>query len=214
MNILDWIYPPKCVFCHRLMETSKTLICEDCRRDVPRTARSGLQKVPFVPICVAPYYYEKDVKESLHRFKFFGCTGYAKVYAPAVAEVIRAEIAAFDVLTWVPISRKRMRKRGYDQAQLLAKEVGKLIGVRPLRTLKKIRHTPPQSQTGGAEKRKANIAGAYAAVHPERFAGKRVLILDDILTTGATVSECARILGRAGAERVYCATVARSRSGG
>ena len=153
------------------------------------------------------------MKESLHRFKFSSCTGYARVYAPFVADLIRQEIGEdFDVLSWVPISRARLRSRGYDQSALLAKAVGRELGIRPVRTLKKIRNTPPQSLTGSAEKRRSNIAGAYAAFHPERWSGKRVLLLDDIITTGATVSECARTLGLAGADAVLCATVARSRS--
>ena len=214
MNLLDLLYPPRCAFCHDFLEDGKTLVCARCRSRLPYTEDCGRQKVAFVSLCVAPYYYEKDVRESLHRFKFASCTGYARAYAPEVAAVIQAQIEAFDVLTWVPISRERVRQRGYDQAALLAKAVGKRLGVRPVRTLKKIRNTAPQSQTGNAEKRKTNISGAYAPIHPERFSGKRVLILDDIITTGATISECARTLGAAGADKVFCASVARSRLDG
>lgn len=210
--MLDLIYPPRCVFCHDFVANGKILVCDSCRDSLPRTVDCGRRKAPFVSSAIAPFYYEKDVRESLHRYKFSGCTGYAKGYAPYVAELIRQEYAdQFDVLSWVPISRKRLKARGYDQSLLLAKAVGKLLGVRPIRTLKKIRDTAPQSLTGSAEKRKSNIAGAYTACSPERFAGKRVLLLDDIITTGSTISECARTLGVAGSDRVICAAIACSR---
>lgn len=213
MILLDLLYPPRCTFCHDFVANGRILVCDACKASLPFTTDHGRQKAAFVSCAVAPFYYEKDVRESLRRFKFSGCTGYAKAYAPYVADVIRQEFGSdFDLITWVPISRKRMRERGYDQAELLTKAVGKLLGLRAIRTLKKTRNTAPQSLTGSAEKRKSNIAGAYAAVHPERFQGKRVLILDDIFTTGSTISECARTLGKAGADRILCATVARRRS--
>ena len=212
MRLLDLIYPPRCAFCHAFVPNGSVLVCEDCRRDLPFTTDNGRQKIPFVSACVAPFYYEKDVKESLHRFKFGGCTGYAKAYAPYVADCIRDAFGTeFDVLSYVPISRKRMHRRGYDQSALLAKAVGKELSIQPIRVLKKIRNNPPQSRTGAADKRRSNVSGVYAAYHPEKFAGKRVLLLDDIVTTGATLSECARTLGLAGAEKVLCACVARSR---
>ena len=195
------------------MKNGKILICDKCKENLPRTLNAGRQKTAFVSACIAPFYYEKNVRESLHRFKFSYCTGYARAYAPYLADLIREEFGdSFDVLTWVPISRKRLKKRGYDQAKLLAQKVGKLLGVRPVRTLRKVRNTAPQSLTGSAEKRRANIAGAYRVWKPERFAGKQILIIDDIFTTGSTVSECARTLGKAGADQILCATVARSRS--
>lgn len=213
MFLMDLIYPPRCTFCHDFVKNGKILVCDKCKDNLPRTLNAGRQKTTFVTACIAPFYYEKDVKESLHRFKFRSCTGYARAYAPYLAELIRSEFGdGYDVLTWVPISRKRYKKRGYDQAQLLAKEVGKLLGVRPIRTLRKIRNTPPQSRAGDAEKRRKNISGAYAVWKPERFAGKRILIFDDIFTTGSTISECARTLGKAGADQILCATVARTRS--
>lgn len=213
MFILDLLYPPRCTFCHDFVKNGKILICDKCKDNLPRTLNAGRQKTTFVSACIAPFYYEKDVKESLHRFKFFYCTGYARAYAPYLADLIREEFGdSFDILTWVPISRKRLKKRGYDQSKLLAQEVGKLLGIRPVRTLRKIRNTPPQPWMKSAEQRRENIKNAYALWKPERIAGKRLLIIDDIFTTGSTVSECARMLGKAGAEDVQCAAVARSRS--
>ena len=114
----------------------------------------------------------------------------------------------FDVLTWVPVSRVRKFTRGYDQVELLAEAVGKELGLEPVRTLRKLQNNPPQSGISGIEKRRANVLGIYRIENPEQVAGKRVLLLDDILTTGATAGECARVLLTAGAREVHCGCIA------
>ncbi len=210
--LLDLIYPPRCAFCRRFVDNGEIFICDDCLRSLPYTSGGGRQKADFVTACVSPLYYEGDVRESLLRYKFHGATGYAKAYAPLVADCIRGELAGeYDIISWVPISRKRLRGRGYDQARLLAEAVAKQLHTTARPTLKKVVHTQPQSGTGSAEKRRANIAGAYQVLDPAAIADKRVLLLDDIVTTGSTLSECARTLGLAGAEQVVCASVARAR---
>lgn len=115
------------------------------------------------------------------------------------------------MLSWVPVSKKRLRERGYDQAELLCRAVADELGVTPVPLLVKHRHTRAQSASGSAEKRKANIAGAYMLVPEADIQDHRILLIDDIITTGSTVSECARTLGYGGADRVVCATVARQR---
>ena len=77
-----------------------------------------------------------------------------------------------------------------------------------MKTLKKVRHNRPQSSIAGQAERRANVLGAYEALSPQQIAGKRILLLDDVITTGATVSECARVLLTAGAKHVYCAAIA------
>ena len=114
----------------------------------------------------------------------------------------------FDVLTWVTTGYRRRRKRGYDQAKLIAVAVAGELGVKAVRTLKKIRHTPPQSSFSTVAQRRANVLGAYKVIRPEWVRGKRVLVIDDIITTGATASECARVLLTAGAKEVKFAAVA------
>lgn len=210
--LLDLLYPPRCAFCHRFVESSTVTVCEECRKNLPYTANGGRQKADFVAACVSPLYYEDDVRESLLRYKFHGATGYAQAYAPLVSGCIREHLdQEYDLITWVPLSRKRLRQRGYDQAQLLAEAVAAELDAAATGTLKKIRNTAAQSQTGSAEKRRANISGAYRVPDPQLVADKRILLIDDIVTTGSTLSECARALGLAGAERVLCATVARHR---
>ena len=210
-GLLRLLYPPKCVFCHRLLEDGEPPVCSRCEKALPRTENAGRQRFPYVSVCVAPLYYEDRVRDSLRRFKFANRREYAWSYGPMVAACIREAELAFDCLSWVPLSRKRLRKRGYDQCFLLAQAVGRALDCAPEPLLRKVRHTPPQSQTGAAEKRRANVLDAYEVCSPEVVTGRRVLLLDDIVTTGSTLSECARILRTAGAKDVICAAVARRR---
>ena len=114
----------------------------------------------------------------------------------------------FDILTWAPIAPLRRLKRGYDQCQLLADAVAEELGTEATRTLRKVRNTPPQSSIRNAAARRANVSGAYKSVGDLPLKGKKILLLDDIITTGATVSECARVLLTAGAKEVYLGAVA------
>ena len=209
--LLDLLYPPRCAFCHAFLETSGDGLCAHCRTGLPFAQNGGRQRFSFVRACVSPLTYEGDVRASLLRYKFGGATGYAKVYGRLVANTVREELAGeYDLVTWVPLSRRRLRERGYDQARLLARATAKELDLPLTPTLVKQRNTQSQSGTGDAAKRRANIAGAYRMTTGADVTGKRILLMDDIVTTGATLSECARVLGKAGAEQVVCATVARS----
>ena len=215
MKVVDWlldlIYPPRCAFCRRLLDRREKGVCRFCRPKLPYVPADGqIQHFRNVDKCLSPLYYHGNVKDSLHRYKFGGATAYADIYSEFIVKCIDENQISCDSITWVPLSRRRLRKRGYDQAELLAELIAKHLGQRPVRLLKKLRDTPPQSQTGSPEKRRANIAGAYACLRPALVRGKRILLVDDIVTTGATLSEEARVLKKAGAKEVICATLARS----
>lgn len=215
MKVVDWlldmIYPPRCAFCRRLLSGREKGVCRFCRPKLPYVPADGqVQHFRNVDKCLSPLYYHGSVKDSLHRYKFGGATAYADIYSEFIVKCIDENQISCDSITWVPLSRRRLRRRGYDQAELLAKLIAKHLGQSPVRLLKKQRDTPPQSKTGSVEKRRANIAGAYACLRPELVQGKQVLLVDDIVTTGATLSEAARVLKRAGAKEVICATLARS----
>ena len=215
MKVVDWlldlIYPPRCAFCRRLLSGREKGVCRFCRPKLPYVPADGqVQHIRNVDKCLSPVYYHGSVKDSLHRYKFGGATAYADIYSEFIVKCIDENQISCDSITWVPLSRRRLRRRGYDQAALLAKLIAKHLGQSPVRLLKKQRDTPPQSKTGSVEKRRANIAGAYACLRPELVQGKQVLLVDDIVTTGATLSEAARVLKKAGAKEVICATLARS----
>ena len=146
------------------------------------------------------------------RFKFRRARHYAPAYGRLLAmKLLREHPEGFDVLTWVPISPLRKLTRGYDQVELLAEAVGAELGMKPLRILKKVRHNPPQSGISGQAERRANVLGVYRLVNADAVVGKRVLLFDDIITTGATAGECARVLLTAGAKEVHCGTIAAVR---
>ena len=209
--LLDLLYPPRCAFCRRLLTGQERGVCHFCRPKLPFVpADAQVQHFKNVDQCLSPLYYYGSVRDSLHRYKFEGLTVYADIYSEFIVKCIDENQISCDSITWVPLSRRRLRRRGYDQAELLAKLIAKHLGQSPVRLLKKQRDTPPQSKTGSVEKRRANIAGAYACLRPELVQGKQVLLVDDIVTTGATLSEAARVLKKAGAKEVICATLARS----
>lgn len=205
------LFPPKCVLCRKLLDQNETDLCRTCRVETPQAA-AGRVKFPYLAEWTAVWYYEGTVRQSLLRFKFHGARSYAGAYGRVLAMKLMENFPqGFDLLTWIPVSRRRRLKRGYDQVALLAAAVAEELGMEPVSTLKKTRNTPPQSGIHGAAERRANVLGAYAVLDPARVAGKRIVLLDDVITTGATAGECARMLLTAGAKEVICAAVATAR---
>ena len=209
---LDLLFPPKCVFCGRLLRRGESGMCPGCQRELPwLTEGAAEQKGEFFSLCVSPLRYQDKVRDSIHRYKFSGRQGYARIYGALVAQCISDHLAGrYDLITWVPLSRARRRERGYDQAFLLANAAALALGDVAVETLRKERHTRAQSSLEDESARRANVLGAYEIVDPELIEGKRVLLVDDVITTGATISECARILRTFGAADVVCATLARA----
>lgn len=204
----QWLYPPKCVLCGRLLEKDETDLCRHCRVHAPECPVLRA-KYPYLNSWVALWYYEDTVRRSLLRYKFYGKRRNADAYGRLLGmKLLREGKTDFDILTYIPISAKRRRKRGFDQVELLAEKLGGELGIMPVSTLRKVRDNRQQSKIAGDAQRRANVLGAYEAVEPQRFAGKKVLLLDDIITTGATAGECARILLTAGAKEVRLAVVA------
>lgn len=208
--ILSLIYPPKCVFCGTVIDKSD--ICEECKKTLPFTKGDSIyQKFPFVDKCISPLYYKDYVRRAVLRFKFAGCSCYSRRLGGIMSECAENNLdcGSIDMISCIPLSRKRMHDRGYNQAELLAKEISKKVGVEYLPTLKKIRHNTAQSTIKDSKQRAANVIGAYRVVDAEKVKGKYILLVDDVVTTGSTVSECARILKKTGAKAVYCVTLAR-----
>ena len=209
--ILELLFPRKCVLCGKLLERNETDLCRSCRVDSPECLRDR-RSFSFLDSWVAVWYYEGYIRESLLRYKFRRARHYAASYGRLLAMRILAQYPeGFDVLTWVPISPGRRFRRGYDQVRLLAEAVGRELDMKPVRTLKKVRNNPAQSGISGVAQRKANVLGVYRAVCPDAVKGKRILLLDDIITTGATAGECARVLLTAGAKEVHCGLIAAAR---
>ena len=202
------LFPPKCVLCGRILDSNELDLCRACRENAPECTTKGI-KLPFVDSWMALWHYEDQVRRSILRYKFYRKRHYALSYGRLLAmKLLREREDVYDIVTWVPISRWRKLRRGYDQVELLAQAVCAELGALPVPCLKKIRHNRAQSRIVGQAHRRANVMGVYDVVEKERFRGKRILLLDDIITTGATVRECALVLLTAGAEEVHCAAIA------
>lgn len=211
-KLLDLLFPPKCVFCGKVLDDPGEGVCAGCMKELP-WSDTRPRKTDFVSRITAPLYYEGPVRDSLLRYKFHAASARGAVYGRLVGrELQRRDALDFDVLTWAPLNKYRRRRRGYDQAQLIAESAASVLGVRAVPVLEKIRNAPPQSGLRTEERRRANVSGCYSVPDPSLVCGKRILIVDDIITTGATVSECARMLMLSGAENVCAASLAVRRN--
>ena len=204
---MDLLFPRKCPFCG--IPTGKKLLCDDCKKSLPwcdEERKMGSLRV------TAPLYYEDGVRRAVHDLKFRSMTGgldcFGQLMARCAAEHYGGE---FDAVTWVPVSKKRLKKRGFDQAYLLSGAVCEKWQALPLETLEKTVDNPPQSGIDDGAERRANVLGVYRPVNAETFAGKRLLLIDDVCTTGSTSGECARVLKAAGAADVVCLTLSMVR---
>lgn len=207
-RILRLLFPPKCILCKKLLTPQQTDLCPHCREHAPEFPGAKIT-LSFLAQWTGIWYYKDDVRGSLLRYKFYGQRSYAPAYGRLLAmKLQRMGWDDCDLITWIPISPRRRFRRGFDQSQLIARVVAAELDLPLVAAAKKIRHTKPQSLMGDAAHRRANILGAYRVTDPACITGKRVLLIDDIITTGATASECARVLLTAGAKEVKLATVA------
>lgn len=207
-RILDIFFPAKCLLCQRVLSRDETDLCHNCRKDTEEYPKPK-HKISFVAGWTAMWYYNGNVRHSLLLYKFYNRRSYGAVYGRLLAMMLSSKrLCDYDILTWVPVSRRRRWLRGYDQVELIAQSAGQELNTPAIAVLKKIKHTKPQSRLPDYAQRKANVMGVFSVPDPALIAGKRILLLDDIITTGATVSECARVLLTAGAKEVSCAAVA------
>ncbi len=206
--VLRLLFPPKCTLCQKLLEPDETDLCRSCRVEAPECPVRST-KLSFLDSWTAVWYYEDPVRSSILRYKFYGARRYAGCYGKMLAMKLQERYPeGFDLLTWVPTGTLRRLRRGYDQVALLAQAVGRELEMEPVQLLKKIRNNRPQSGIAGQAERRANVLGAYRVAGAESIQGKRILLLDDVITTGATAGECARVLLTAGAKEVHCGAVA------
>ncbi len=214
MKILDKIaellFPWKCIFCGCVLESGD--ICQECKKSLPYTKGDSIyQKFPFVDKCISPLYYKDKVKDSIHRYKFYGCSayfaGYSTIMAPCAENNL--DCGGIDVVSWIPLSKKRLHRRWYNQSELIAREIAKRVGLPCEALLKKVKDNKSQSSIREYKERSKNVIGAYELLDTANVKGRYILLVDDVVTTGSTLSEAARMLKKAGAKAVYCVTLAR-----
>ena len=208
-KLADLLYPPRCFLCSELLTGEEETVCEACRRQVFSEEETHRFKYEFVEKGVAPFTYKGKVRESVYALKFGKQTWIARPASNFMLEAAEAADITADVITWIPMRGAEKRKRGFDQSELLAGELGKRVGMKACRTLEKTKKTQRQSSLSARERR-ANVLGAYICPDPERVRGKSVVLVDDVVTTGSTVSEAARVLRTAGAGTVYVIALAKS----
>ncbi len=193
---LPWLEPPFCFLCSQ--PGSLTLgLCSFCRAGPLRIA--GIR---------APYRMEGTVRDAVHALKYQGVRALAPTLGQLLARFMAQQEMAAEVLVPVPLHPRRERKRGYNQSLLLAKATGETSGlpVEP-HALSRVTDTPSQL-TLRSEERRANVYGAFRA-RGERVAGRHILVVDDVCTTGSTLEACAIALKEAGAASVWGFALAR-----
>ena len=228
------LYPPHCSVCGRAVrEDEDRYLCRDCVGRInfvidDTCPKCGHELGPYakdearcincrnVPLrfdrAVAAAHHAGAIRDLVLALKFArqkqNAFPLAKLLASRLHETGIPEEA--QLIVPVPLHRSRRRSRGFNQSELLAKELGERLSLMvSSRALTRVLDTPPQSRGMSLASRRANVKGAFSARTPRAITGKCVLLIDDVLTTGATTSECAAVLKRAGAKKVYVATVTR-----
>lgn len=219
---LDFLFPPYCIGCGK----EGAFICQSCRRSLPRITppicpRCGRPQSSgaLCPDCVgwqaaidgirSPFRFEGDMREAIHKLKYQNLRVLSVPLAEMLQEYLVANPLDVEVLVPVPLHRKRLRERGYNQSRLLAKELGKLMDIPVIDdVLVRQRHTLPQARTATVEERKLNIADSFAC-RDNRLRDRQVLLLDDVATSGATLDACAAVLKANGATSVWGLVMAR-----
>lgn len=203
-KLLDVFFPPKCLFCRK---PGNARVCAACKKKLE--GQLTTQQGEFFSRSIAAMHYQNQVRDAIIRFKFQDQPGYATEFGVILSDMIREHFKGqYDLITWVPVSEMRKKKRGYDQAMLLAMAAALGLDDVAVETLRKCRHNPAQASLKDSSARRANVLGAYEVVDPELIAGKRILLIDDVITTGATLDEASRMLLASGAKEVLCAVLA------
>lgn len=209
--VMNLLYPPRCPFCGRVLEVWEEGLCSRCQTALPWTGEER-KRVEFCRQCLSPLWYQEGVCRGMHCYKFRGGRRHAALFGLLMAQCLSDRWGEpVDCVTWVPLSARGLKRRGYDQCQLLAQQVGAQTELEVVSTLVKVRDTRQQSRILSPSARRANVSGAYELREGADVEGKRVVLVDDVATSGATLSECAACLRLAGAEEVIGLTLARAK---
>ena len=199
------VFPSTCAGCN----VAGTWLCERCRKSLidlgsgPSIAASR-KDIPGVHV-VARYYYAEPIRRAIHLVKYDGQRARARWLAGELMPLLGTVSTRTSILQPVPLSSSRHRARGFNQAFEICKSLSSRSGLEVASHLVRVRDTRPQVELKG-EDRIANVRGAFNAA--ENLAGRHVILVDDVLTTGATMRECAMACYKSGAARVSGLTVA------
>lgn len=211
-TFIDLIFPPRCIFCGTVVSGGRP-VCKTCEDQITHVRAVKYMNIPGLGktiTCTVPYSYSGQVRQSIIRFKFQNQKQFASFFAEKVAEQIQIGYPniGFDMVTSVPISAQRLKIRGYNQSELIAADVALKLGLPYRESLQKIIDNKEQHKLN-EKARHQNVRGVYQSVCKEETAGKKILLIDDIVTTGATLCECASVLYKNGAAEIACAAIAQ-----
>ncbi|MDD2732332.1 MAG: ComF family protein [Desulfuromonadaceae bacterium] len=231
--LLDVILPPICHICHSFIPNADTLhICQTCHDHLPLVSsplcsRCGIPFIgagddhrcsacsiqpPHFDAARAHFLYEGPIRDLIHAFKYNRHTYLRFPLALLALEGVSGVPTDhnLNLIVPVPLHRSRLRQRGFNQAVLLGNILSHRLALPMVPdALARTRATEPQIELSAAERR-VNVKGAFSVKKPERVEGKRILLLDDVMTTGSTMDECAKELKKAGADVVIAITIART----
>lgn len=220
-DFLSLIYPNVCYKCDVALVEGEEKICLRCYRDFPLSKYHLTEPNPLVQMCsgnvkvVGAFCYMKFNKQGiaqlmLHELKYKGNTSMGLVLGQWFARYIQAELkdAEIDVIIPVPLHKAKQRKRGYNQSEILARGMNKATGISIVNeSLIRTKNVSTQTKKGKVE-RWQNVDELYAVVNPEVLEGKKVLLLDDVITTGATIAAAAEVLAESGVDKIYLGCIA------
>lgn len=233
-RLLGLIYPAFCGNCGHGLVPGERFFCTDCagsakflsspfctscgmpfvsRATADHLCHECMRKHPPYDVARAQAIYNGVVKEAIHLYKYRPVRSLKGYLGDFIEEGSKKWFTDADLAVAVPLHKMRLRQRGFNQSLFLAKRASIALGIGlSVDGLTRVKNTRPQVDLDHRE-REANVRGAFRAVRPEEFKGRKVLLVDDVYTTGATVKECARVLRAAGADKVCVLTVARVFSG-
>lgn len=190
---------PYCIYCGRPQDTAGC-VCDDCLKDKPAFS-----------MAYSACLYEGNLKELIHQFKYSGKLALSGDLSNLISDFLYDNpdiLEGADIITFVPIAAGHMVKRGFNQSKVLAKHISDSYGIPMIDCIEKIIYTKSQNSLS-REERLSNLKGAFRTRGRTILNGLKVLIIDDVMTTGATLNECAKVLLSAGAADVRCLTLAR-----
>lgn len=220
-KLLNFLYPRCCPLCHQILKDQRAMICENCSVSLkpirqPYCKKCGRpvdEEEEYCKDCMSEkhqfeegrgiFLYQGKMKESLIKYKYYGHREYGAFYAAAICRYAEKEIRRWrpELIVPVPLHKKKKRARGFNQAGDLAEKIGAYFGIPVFSELvSKKEHTKSQKKLNAAA-RKRNLKGVFSVT--ERLDGRRVLVIDDVYTTGSTMDAIASALKEKGAERVY-----------
>lgn len=208
--ISAFFFPYRCPFCGKVITPNENC-CDRCSPKI----KENISKY-FIGnkwLCTSPFKYEDLPKQAVLRLKFNGCGQIASIMAEYMAASVKESFSdySFDIVTFVPMHKKRKRKSLYNHSGILAAEISKIIDVPLASLLVKTKNNSLQHKLP-LEERIKNVKGVYSInkKYCKTIKGKTVLLCDDVITTGSTLSECCKVLEKAGAKDVFCVAFSKA----